>query len=495
MDVSIFNLDPFDSLGNAPIFEEFDPHEYFNQFESMFEDVYVEAKFVTKQNIFVKMFSIIRKAFKTIFKVMGAIIKSIQLMIRGRVKTANQIIKECNVQKKHNYVDSKQDQNDSDFVNNAEENMILNFIEGISEDGILINPNKLLKNDPNKMPVKGKGIAAAGQRASQVVYLIINPKPIDEYIEFFTRLTDTNLESLTPDDVIKINNLCKSFSGRPSIASYIGDAIKAELPSNQKFIRISINQLIEFQRKVYDIDMLCEKVDNIFNKLNIDFPEDSEKSRKQIMEILNELSWASVNLQGGIHAIMNGMKGIYDIDMGYWGTISDPEILASFVEKALKYGMPGKYLVKNIYLICDKSIKGNGNPDKPLMGFGRLTLLPKGDIIYKIAINRYGIRSNKNDFAVMNAVRGTDIENMFADTTKTYNYIINVMEKVKAGSDNEPNEIEAARLGNKINEGLKKLGIGFSIYDIKKDAFGVKDERYVILDYGYLHRRNFEAQQ
>lgn len=493
MDISTFTLDPFNSLGVTPLFEEFDPYEYFNQFESMFEEVYIEAKHVTKQNIFVKLFSIIKKAFKTIFKVVGAIIKSIQLMVKSKVKSANQILKECNIQK-HEYVHSKQNQNDPDFVDKVEENMILNFIEGINEDGIIINPRKLLKNDPNKMPVKGKSIAAAGQRASQVIYMITNPKPIDEYIEFFKRLTDINLDALTPEDVSRINDICKDFSGRPSIASYVTDAISPKLMPEQKFIKISINQLIDFQRKVYDIDTLCEKVDDVFNKLNINFPEDSEKSQKEVMKILNELSWASVNLQGGIHAIMNGMKGIYDIDMGYWGTISDPKILAKFVEKALIYGMPGKYLVKNIYLVCDTSIKGNGDPNKPLMGFGRLTLLPKGDIIYKIAINRYGIRSNKNDFAVMNAVKGTEIEDMFADTTETYNYIINVMEKVKAGSANEPSEIEAARLGSKINEGLEKLGIGFSIYDIKKDAFGIKNGKYVILDYGYLHRRNIEAQ-
>lgn len=494
MDVSIFTLDPFDSLSRSPIFEEFDPEEYYNQFESMFEEVYTEAKHVNKQNIFVKMFAIIRKAFKTIFKVIGAIVRSIQIMIKSKTKTADQIMSECNIQK-HKYVGTKQDQNDPDFVNNAEENMRLNFIEGVTEDGILINPNKLLQNDPSKMPVKGKNIAAAGQRASQVVYLITNPKPLDDYIDFFTRLTDLNLNTLTPDDVKRINDLCKDFSGRPSIVSYITGEIKASLPSEQKNIVISINQLLEFQKKVYDIDMLCEKVDDIFNKLNIEFPEDSEKNRKEIMEIINQLSWASVNLQGGIHAIMNGMKGIYDVDMGYWGTISDPKILAMVVEKSLKFGMPGKYLIKNIYLVCDKSLKGNGNPNKPLMGFGRLTLLSPGDIIYKVAINRYGIRSNKNDFAVMKAVKGTELESMFAETTSTYDYIINVMEKVKAGSANEPNQIEAAQLGEKINAGLEKLGVGFSIYDIKKDAFGKKDGKYVILDYGYLHRRNFEAQQ
>ena len=130
------------------------------------------------------------------------------------------------------------------------------------------------------------------------------------------------------------------------------------------------------------------------------------------------------------------------------------------------------------------------------MGFGRLTLIPKGDIIYKVAINRYGVRSNKNDYRVMDAVKGKPIESMFAFTTKTYgDYTINVMEKVQAGKENEPTPTEANELGKKINQELEKDGVGFSIYDIKSDAFGKKNGKFVILDYGYLQRRSYNAQK
>jgi hypothetical protein len=170
-------------------------------------------------------------------------------------------------------------------------------------------------------------------------------------------------------------------------------------------------------------------------------------------------------------------------------------MLADFVSESLKSGMPNKYLVRNIYLVCDKSIKGEPNMNKPIMGFGRLTLIPKGDIIYKVAINRYGIRSNKNDFAVMEEIKGTPLMDKFAETTHTVgDYIINVMEKVKAGSSHEPSPAEASRLGKEINDELAKMGIGFEIHDIKADAFGMKENRYVLLDYGYLHRRSAAAQ-
>ena len=121
---------------------------------------------------------------------------------------------------------------------------------------------------------------------------------------------------------------------------------------------------------------------------------------------------------------------------------------------------------------------------------------PEGDKIYKIAINRYGVRSNKNDFAVMNEVKGTPLMDKFAETTHTYgDYIINVMEKVKAGSSNEPSATEAVKLGNEINSELEKMGIGFKIHDIKSDAFGKKGNKFVLLDYGYLHRTSFNSQK
>lgn len=489
---SIFRLDPLSKISDV-MFEEFDPELYFESYEGFIDDIITEASLITRKGITERLISIISKAFKYLMKIVNNLISGFRRLLSGRARSANQIARSVGMVY-HETISTKADPNDPNLASSMAGNLYTNFIEGITKDGILIKPSALVKIDPRITPIKGKDIAGAGVRASQVLELILNPRVLDEYMEFFNRLTsDVSSNAVTKEDVDRIYKSCKSFVGRPSIASYAKNAIKPAVNKEHESILISITELMDFQKKVGDMDSVCEKVDDVFKKLNISFAEDPKVKEIEIecTKILNELSWASVNLQGGLHAISNGMKGIYQLDSGYKGVIDKPEVLANFVSEALKTGMPGKYLVNNIYLACHPSIKGYPDVNKPLMGFGRLTLLPKGDIIYKVAINQYGIRSNKNDFAVMNAVKGTPISHMFADTTMTHDYIVNVMEKIKAGSAFEPNPVEAAKLGEAINKGLEDMDVGFKIYDIKSDAFGTKDGKYVILDYGYLHRRNF----
>lgn len=479
---------------NSSITEEFDPYEYFKTENTYIEEVYNEASDTNKKNIIQKLWAMIKKAAVWIGKKIMHIIRGIKRMTVGNKLTPNQILGQIGV-KRHKTVRDHVNVDDTNKAIDAANNAHLNLIEGFKEDGILINPSALVAMSVNEAPVKGKNINGGGSRADQVIELILNPSPIDEYINFFKELTsDLSKTPITSKDIDKVNKKCKEFSGRPSIASYTSDYLGNTTKKEYNHIYIHFSQLIEFQRKVDEMCEVGEAFDNVFNKLNVDESVASEK--KDYMKIMNELSWAVVNLQGGLHAISNGLQGVYNIDPGYYESINDPEVLAQFVSESLKYGGPNKYLVRNIYNVCDPVLKGNPDLDKPIMGFGRLTLIPDGDIIYKVAINRYGIRSNKNDFAVMNVVKETPLMDKFAETTKTIgDYIINVMEKVKAGSANEPSAAEASRLGKEINNELDKMGINFEIHDIKSDAFGKKGDNYVLLDYGYLHRRGYDAQQ
>lgn len=494
---STLSLDPFKSLNNF-IFEEFDPVEFFKC--DGFNDIIMEATDgATKKNIFSRLINMITKAGVWIKERIKNLVLGIKKLAAGRAKTSNQILKEVGV-KKHAVKRDAADPNDPNTPIDAAESLYASFIEGFAEDGIMINIAALVATDVQKAPIKGKEIYAGGARASQVIGLILDPRPIDEYIDLFKRLTkEFGIKNVKAADIDRLNKLCEDFSGRPSVLDYAADAINQKVRKKYELVRISIDELLQFQIKVDEMCKLTEEFDNQFKALNVNLGDKGNAAgliRKHYMDILNNLAWICVNLQGGLHAIANGMQGIYHVDPGYWNSINDPNQLAKFVEECMKTGMPGKYIVNNIYHICDESLKGNPNIEKPIMGFGRLTLIPKGDIIYKVAINRYGVRSNKNDYRVMDAVKGKPIESMFAFTTKTYgDYTINVMEKVQAGKENEPTPMEASELGKKINQELEKDGVGFSIYDIKADAFGKKNGKFVILDYGYLQRRSYNAQK
>lgn len=474
----------------------FDPFEVFKIESFSIDEIITENVETKKKNLIQKLWSTIKKAVKWIIKSISNIVKGIKRFIFGKKKTSNQILKQIKAEK-HKVQYDKVDGTDPLTGKKAAEAGYLSFIEGFYEDGIMINIAALVSTNPEKVSVKGKDINGGGARANEVIKLLLNSKPLDDYIEFFKTLTSQmQSDSLTEKDIQKIAKKCSDFSGRPSIGSYISDGMGNTVKGKYGEIYISIDQFMDFQKKVDEMCKVGEDFDNTYNSLNLKFKNNDSKIQEKYIKIMNELAWACVNLQGGLHAISNGLKGIYDIDPGYIGSIKTPEMLSQFVSESLKSGMPNKYLVRNIYLVCDKSLKGTPNLDKPIMGFGRLTLIPEGDKIYKIAINRYGVRSNKNDFAVMNEVKGTPLMDKFAETTHTYgDYIINVMEKVKAGSSNEPSATEAVKLGNEINSELEKMGIGFKIHDIKSDAFGKKGNKFVLLDYGYLHRTSFNSQK
>ena len=492
---NVFTLDPLLRYNGIDNDDYFDPAEVFKTESGYMDDLLTEADEAKKKNILQKIWATIKKAVKWIGSKIIQIVKGIKRAIFGKKKTANQILKMMNVEK-HEVKYDAADPNDPNTAINAAKAGYASFIEGFYEDGIMINLAGLVSKNPENVSVKGKDINGGGTRATEVISLILNPRPLDEYIEFFKNLTgEMQSDNLTEKDLKKIYKRCEEFAGRPSIISYAADATGNVVNKKYNEVYISIDQFMNFQKKVDEMCRVGEEFDNIYNNLRIKYNETDANSEAKYMKMMNELAWACVNLQGGLHAISNGLEGIYDIDPGYIGAIKTPEMLAEFVSESLKSGMPNKYLVRNIYLVSDKSIKGNPNMDKPIMGFGRLTLIPEGDIIYKVAINRYGIRSNKNDFAVMREIKGTPLMDKFAETTHTIgDYIINVMEKVKAGSANEPSVTEASRLGKEINEELQKMGIGFEIHDIKSDAFGKKGDNYVLLDYGYLHRLNINAQ-
>jgi hypothetical protein len=495
---SSFSLNPFTDFDNMG-FEEFDPVEYFKTDNDFTESIMEAADGTTKKNVFQKLWSVIKKCVAWIKKKIINMANGIKKLVKGKAKPSNQILKEMGVEH-HTPKTSVPGSNEPNAAVDAADSLFANFIEGFADDGMNINIAGLVAADVNEAPIKGKAIYAGGARASQVIELILDPRPIDEYIRIFKTMTDEMSKSdITAKEIDRLNNLCRDFAGRPSVLDYAGDAIKQRVRKKYEYVRVSIQDLLEFQMKVDDMCKLAEEFDNQFKALNLNLGDKGKNAdliTKHYMDILNELAWVCVNLQGGLHAIANGMQGIYNIDPGYWESINDPNQLATFVEECMKTGMPGKYIVNNIYNVSDESLKGTPNVDKPIMGFGRLTLIPKGDIIYKIAINRYGVRSNKNDYRVMDAVRGKPIASMFAFTTKYYgDYTINVMEKVQAGKSNEPSAMEASKLGKKINDELQKENIGFTIYDIKADAFGKKDGRYVILDYGYLQRVTYKAQK
>lgn len=530
-----------ESWMHEPLCEEYDPRELF-YVEGINLDEYLhEDGETTKKNILQKLWGLIKKCAAFVKKCVMTIVNGVKKLFGHKSTKSGSDIAQMAGLSANNSVSMPPPADkvalDKQFATDAVSSMIGSLIHDVDNGqfSILI-PGDLVNMDPNdpNIAVKGKEINGAWARARNVVALIQDDTPLKAYKSFFQTLTNEFGKGVVNEaDVEKIWSICKDFSGRSSVEDYIRDGVAQKLPKYAKKakalpligglvpsdmthvrggdvrgemadVTITMNQLMEFQQLVDEICQLGEKYDVYFDELNVNnagkFRENKKfnEAKKSYIEILNDLAWACVELQGGLHAIANGLRGVYEVGIQYYEQVDDPNRLAEFINQAIIHGMPAKYVVRNIYNVCTEKIKGKPNLDKPIMGFGRLTLIPEGPIIYKCAINRYGIRSNRNDFLVMDAVRGTKdakLASMFANTTKSYGeYAVNVMEKVQAGKKYEPSEGKAKELGKAINGKFEDLGINFIINDIKADAFGQKNGKYVILDYGYIIRRSWKGQ-
>lgn len=528
---SKFSLDPFESIGDI-VFESWDPENLFYIEESFEEEVLMEAINTTKETFFAKVWEIIKKGAAFIRKIVTKMINGVKRLFGMKVKTGSKCAEDAGLTMRKQItipnapdITAKQQQEMKDAVSS----MISSMISDVQDDRItFICPGELVNMDPNdkKIAVKGKEINGAWARVVRVLSLIQDPAPLELYKDFFRKLLGRG-SAVTESDIDRIYDICKEFSGRVSNLSYAKDGAAQWIPKLVNNLRkqdrlvntiipeqkgtggavkgpykdvvITIQQLMDFQIAVDEMCELGEMFDNYVKALNVSLFDskykDNDKVRyvnKTYMDVLNEMAWACVELQGGLHAIANGMMGVYEVGPQYFNVVDNPKQLAAFIEEAIKTGMPGKYVVRNVYNICQPNIKGNPKLDEPIMGFGRLTLIPEGDIIYKVAINRYGIRSNKNDFIVLHAVKSIgdpQFEMLFADTITTYGeYTVNVVEKVHAGKKYEPSANKANELAERINLRFRREGVNIQIYDIKADAFGQRDGSYVILDYGYTQR-------
>lgn len=541
---STFNLDPFAGIA-MPVFEDFDPHTFF-QLDKPF-DFMEAATGTTKKNIFQKLWSIIRKGVSFIINALKTIARGIKTFLVGGGEMADEIAQDIGLGRRQfsNIAAKRELSDDEDKLAKKAADSI---IKAINKDGsIEINPAALVQAGGKDVAIKGKTVNAGGARAAEVIKLMQNPAPLDLYEDFFTKLTsETRNKEINAKLIENMAEICKGFLGLPTYTQYgvdgfmqHGQSFAKKIPKGSKALRfmkkygigdgggyvqqglrgvtIKMDDLLAFQQRIDKICKLGEEFDNYYKQLNLDKVDvykmapnkfegqtPGEIVEKSYMQILNDLAWICVNLQGGIHAIAQGLSGVYDVSEKYRDTVDDPNILARFVERLIRAGIPGKYVVSNVYMVCTEKLKGHpktdeaGHVSKPIMGFGRLTLLPDGDTIYKIAINRYGVRSNKNDFIVLNTVKKIEdpqFQDLFADTLRTYGeYTVNVMEKVNAGKKYEPSQSEAKTLGDKINDTFRANGINLRIVDIKSDAFGQRNGRPVIVDYGYINRTAAAAQ-
>ena len=478
-----------------------DPETLFHTDCTAIYEYYSEAFTVKKKHLWDRLREIIRNALNWCIEHAKKLWNGLQKLRNIKIVSPNVVCEEIKLPPNPNpsAAESSTPGSPADPATDAAESLYYDFLRGVDNGDLIISPYRLMAENPANIKVKGNDINGGSARIAMVLALIYDSTPMDELITLFQNLTKiASTYNVTANDISRVYEMCKSFTGRPNFSSYAHDVLSKRLGREYTMVRVPMKKFMDFQLKLDEMTKTMEQFDEVWNKVNTDILDENAPNsdfNKEIMNVLNAMSWNCVNLQGGLHAVLNQLTGIYYIAPQYTASIRDPNTLAHFVKKCIEYGMPNKFLVNNIYHICDRSMKGDVDLDHPNMGFGRMTLIPPtGTSVYKVAINEYGIRSNKNDFLVMGIIQNSPIKQYFALTTNHYHdYVINQMEKVQAGSSHQPSVVKAMELAKIINNGLHQMGAGIAIADIKPDAFGKKNGKFVIYDYGYIHRTDTKA--
>lgn len=246
----------------------------------------------------------------------------------------------------------------------------------------------------------------------------------------------------------------------------------------------SSKQLIEFQKEIADMYRSISRL----NDPSTDIPHDYIEYFRTIITILEGLSL-------GMNVITGAIKNAPIADLTYEGSITNLEDLDKFVYELIKSGIPPKYVAYDLWLLCDKSIKGEDEEYKPIWGQSRVVLFPPKDInnVYKVAISGMGLDSNMTESRITDMFKNDEeMTNYVAHVTGSYdkNAVIK-MERVEVGPDVKFNEEQSKILQSKIAKSLQNKGASFTIKDIHRDNVGISKRtgEVVCFDYGLLKRK------
>ena len=487
---------------------DLDPHEYFESFgvsNYKLSQVITEASTnVSKENIFSKLWNLIKNLFKMIINAVKTLIRFISQKFKKMKPTIINIIDDLELKIKQTM----------HFGNNRYKRVILpkNKLSKINPGDSVDAPINAVKI---KFDEKTKGfklkilpltninvpIAAQDQTVISPIKLFIamqfleNDNGIDDIFKIFDEIDNINKLENREDIKKKLPNLIKTIDSlekpfddklKPSFGNF-GKYLKDNL-----YINIDLNRFRELNIKLSKLHEKMNKIDTNKFLTNVRLAANN-KLNKKFNNYLNLLNTLLFMIQMGINLISGSFREIYDIPAEYIGAISDTETLSKFVEKLIQAGFPSKYIMLNSYLIADENLRGNeksANENKPIWGQSRLVFIPEKDKdVHKIAVNAYGYSSNIREYDNYKIFKKLGEDSLLAPVTNiSQNKYILDMVKVSPVPDNEDKEKLQKFFSDLWNasvrvEKARITGRRISLNDIHLANIGKLNDNIVAIDY------------
>jgi len=540
----------FDEFSIDPINDVFiDPYDFFKESE---EDNILIANYikeastdVSKKNIFQKIWNLIKRLFSFIVKTISRIFKFIISFFKsGKKKTANQCAEEANIKPMEMSKSNIQKKILSDpnitVTYHSDKNKLSSNKVNVQ---IPSNPNSTIQIDPTinmafqQIKVKydhdqwqfvvdtnplvaNSQIPIRGHKGYYGTYLIL-AYTLMKYVKDNGKENPISLIEKFCNMVNEINDIFKNNSiSDKNDASYkklyklmdeiveIDQKASTKLEADIKFYKdkayndkltlvFKMNELsnvIEQLRKVsdlvanLDIEVFLQNIEFINNKFSINIFR-NKYTTNDILKFFNNLANYLNCVSMGMNSITDNLSQVYTISCDYYETCSDKEKLSQFVELMVKGNIPPKYVMYNIYLISDKSLKGYQTKNAPIWGQSRVCFIPdNSDVVHKIAYNSLGYRANKDEQRIFNIFKKAKKDYILApiEYVSKNEYIIDLKKVNDVGTVTENELKNITDEFNKIIEEINndpKFMRKLLIEDIHKGNVGKINNRWVIIDY------------
>lgn len=454
--------------------ETFDPATFFK------EDYIIEAAAIyedataptAKKNVGKKILDFIKKIGELIIRALKAIGTFIKNLFKRKAKSADQVLDKLGVP-------TKKVSPDQDF---EVEIPVADDSEYEIERKcyMAVKPMQIKLEENGSMLITTKDVvASAWLKHKQGTIKANNGSFFQVYLAHahnvaFKAMLDKDVQ----DDIRKVADAIsmKSDDVRSSDIYHIGSSLNAVFSDPHKEYRVTLKQINDLNDTlVYAMDKMSKVADSTGND-----PWASQRST-----LLNEFSTIMAVLQFGINTITGCLKDIYVIDAEYAESISDTDVLSKFVGQMISASIPTKYVAMNTWLVSTKEIKGEADAFKPVWGQSRVVFFPpEKDIVHKVAINPYGIRSNFAENSVYGTMQRNNAAELLAKAEKiSSNGVILDMERI---TGSRPTNAELLTFTTKLQQAAG--GSNIAINDLHLDNVKKTKDGMKAIDYGMFVR-------
>jgi hypothetical protein len=252
--------------------------------------------------------------------------------------------------------------------------------------------------------------------------------------------------------------------------------------------RLSMGELTEFQKRVNEALIDLDSIHSIENDLSTVRDDTIKELRKLVYDVHY--------IQYDMNTFTNMIQKVNLIDLKFMNSIKDRNVLSKFVSDLIKNGIPSKFVAYNTWLIASEDIRGSKPECKLAMGQSRCVFFPndnKNEIL-KIALNGFGITSNRNEIRFAKAVSSEpELRKITAMVTNAYaeDGIIAAERIVDKSGGKHPSLKECKAMSDAYDKFTKQHPeLRLKIKDFHDENVMWSSDRncWVSIDYGFSNR-------